>query len=304
MRAMAISSVASGLADILMPYTESVNSAMASALTDNAVPATLGAAMRYACLAGGKRLRPAMVFLSANAVAEPDRWLADPTPAAVAVEMVHCYSLVHDDLPAMDDDSLRRGQPTCHVKFGEAMAILAGDALLTRAFEVLASGYAESATAARLISAMAAAAGAGGMIAGQVADMGLCEVPAGDAGRRYIHLRKTAALLTAAVRMGGICAGAGKAQLAALDAFGERLGLAFQVADDLLDAVGSAGSIGKTPGKDARDGKRTYAGELGIEQTRQLVADLTQRAGEALETFGSRAGKLRKVTELLGLRDR
>ncbi|MDY7010230.1 MAG: farnesyl diphosphate synthase [Planctomycetota bacterium] len=301
---MAISSVANGLADLLAPYAESVNSAMASALTDEAAPATLGESMRYACLNGGKRLRPALVFLSAETVAEPKRWPADPTPAAVAVEMVHCYSLVHDDLPAMDDDTLRRGRPTCHVKFGEAMAILTGDALLTRAFEVIASGYTESARLTELIGTLASAAGAGGMIAGQVADMGLCEVPEGDAGRRYIHLRKTAALLTAAVRMGGICAGADEDQLYALEAFGENVGLAFQVADDLLDAVGSAGEIGKTPGKDARAGKRTYAGELGIEHARRLVADLTGRAGEALEPFGNRAKKLRKLAELLARRDR
>ena len=277
---------------------------MSPALTDDAVPAALGEAMRYACLNGGKRLRPALVFLSAEAVAERDSWLADPTPAAVAVELVHCYSLVHDDLPAMDDDTLRRGRETCHVKFGEAMAILTGDALLTRAFEVLASGCADSGLGVRLIGELSTAAGAGGIIAGQVADMGLCEVPAGDAGRRYIHLRKTAALLRAAARAGGICAGADEAQLDALGTFGERLGLAFQVADDLLDTTGSAGTIGKTPGKDAKTGKRTYAGELGVEQARRLVADLTDQAAGALKPFGSRAQKLCELAEMLARRDR
>lgn len=301
---MANSSVASGLADLLRPYAEAVESAMAPALTDDAVPGTLGEAMRYACLNGGKRLRPALVFLSAETVAESNSWRADPLPAALAVELVHCYSLVHDDLPAMDDDTLRRGLATCHVKFGEAMAILTGDALLTRAFDLLASGYADSGLAVKLIAELAGGAGPAGMIAGQAADMGLCEVPGGDAGRRYIHLRKTAALLRAAARAGGICAGADEAQLDALGTFGEKIGLAFQASDDLLDAVGSAGTIGKTPGKDARAGKRTYAGELGIEQTRRLVADLTGQAGEALKGFGGRAEKLRELAELLARRDR
>lgn len=301
---MASPSVANDIGRLLGPYAEAVNSAMAPALTDDAVPASLGEAMRYACLNGGKRLRPALVVLSAEAVAERDSWLADPTPAAVAVEMVHCYSLVHDDLPVMDDDTLRRGRATCHVKFGEAMAILTGDALLTRAFEVLASGYADTGLAAGLIGELASAAGPAGMIAGQVADMGLCDVPEGPDGRRYIHLLKTAALLRSAARMGGLCAGADNDQLDALGTFGEALGLAFQVADDLLDAVGSAHTIGKTPGKDAQSGKRTYAGELGIEQTRQLVTDLTDQAGIALEPFGPRAEKLRELTSLLAKRDR
>ena len=301
---MANVSIVNRIGGLLGPYAEAFESAIASALTDDTVPATLGEAMRYACLNGGKRLRPALVFLSAETVAEKDRWQVDPTPAAVAVELVHCYSLVHDDLPAMDDDVLRRGRPTCHVKFGEAMAILTGDALLTRAFGVLVSGCADSGLAVRLIGELSSAAGAAGMIAGQVADMDMCEVPNGDAGRKYIHLRKTAALFRAAARAGGICAGADEAQLDALGTFGERLGLAFQVADDLLDATGSAHTIGKTPGKDARAGKRTYAGELGVEQTHRLVADLTDQAAEAMGPFGDRAEKLRELADLLARRDR
>ncbi len=297
-------SVTNRIGDILAPYAEAVNTAMVSALCDEAVPATLAEAMRYACLNGGKRLRPALVMLAAETVAEKEHWLADSLGAAVAIEMVHCYSLVHDDLPAMDDDTLRRGRETCHVKFGEAMAILTGDALLTRAFEVLSGGFADAGIAMKLIGTLSAAAGPIGMVAGQVADMELCEVPPGDEGRRYIHLRKTAALLQGAVRMGGICAAANEAQLDALGEFGEKIGLAFQAADDLLDAVGSAQAIGKTPGKDAQTGKRTYAGELGIEQTRQLVTDLTDQACRALETFGPRAEKLRELTNLLAKRDR
>lgn len=297
-------SIASRVGDFLAPYAEVVNPAIESALTDENVPAALGEAMRYACLDGGKRLRPALVMLAAETVAEKKQWLADPLGAAVAVELIHCYSLVHDDLPAMDDDTLRRGRETCHVKFGEAMAILVGDSLLTRAFEIISDSFPNAEIGLKLIAALSAAAGPEGMVAGQVADMELCEVPPGDAGRRYIHLRKTAAMLRASARMGGICAGASETQLDSLGQFGEKTGLAFQVADDLLDATGSAKTIGKTPGKDARAGKRTYAGEIGIEQTRQLVTDLANQATDALEIFGPRAEKLRELTHLLAQRDR
>ncbi len=304
---MTVLSVANHIEQMLRPYAEAVNTATETVLSDQAsagVPATLIEAMRYASLNGGKRLRPALVMLSAEAVADSNSWPVDPIPAAVAVELVHCYSLVHDDLPAMDDDTLRRGKPTCHVQFGEAMAILTGDALLTRAFEVISRDVADPYISVRLICELAAAAGPEGMIAGQVADMGLCEVPQGAAGRKYIHLRKTAALLRGAVRMGGICAGADEQTLDALGRFGVNIGLAFQIADDLLDAVGSARTIGKTPGKDARSGKRTYAGELGADRTRRLVAELTAQANSILETFGQRAEKLRELTDLLARRDR
>ena len=225
-------------------------------------------------------------------------------PAAVAVELVHSYSLVHDDLPALDDDTLRRGRPTAHVRFGEAMAILVGDALLTKAFEVLATGIANGRIAARLVAELALAAGPAGMIAGQVADMGLCEVPEGAPGRRYIHDRKTGALMRSAVRMGGICAGAEKAELEALGRFGEKIGLAFQVTDDLLDATGPADVLGKTPGKDAEAGKRTYVAEIGVEQTRNVAADLCLQAVEDLQPLGERAEKLRRLAALLPERDR
>jgi len=284
---------------LLDPLCERFEPAMAEWLADGQVPAELAEVMRYACGGGGKRLRPALVMLSAEAVADEPRWRADPLPAAVAVEMVHCYSLVHDDLPSMDDDTLRRGRPTVHVQFGEAMAILAGDALLTRAFEVLVRGTPDAALAAALVAELAAGGGPAGMIAGQVADMALCQVPPGPDGREYIHLRKTAALIRAAVRMGGTCAGADEARLDALGEFGQKTGLAFQIADDLLDATGSAGALGKTPGKDAQAGKRTYAAEMDLDRAGAHIAELTDQACGALEILGPRADRLRQLGRLL-----
>ena len=292
------------LSELLSPVAEMLGPALAAWLDDPAVPAELAQAMRHASLDGGKRLRPALVVLSAEAVADSQNWRAEPLPAAVAVELVHCYSLVHDDLPAMDDDTLRRGRPTVHVQFGEAMAILAGDALLTRAFEVLTVGTADRGVAADLVAELAAAAGPAGMIAGQVADMALCAVPAGQEGRRYIHLRKTAALIRAAARMGGICAGAGPGTLDALGNFGQCVGLAFQIIDDLLDATAGADELGKTPGKDARAGKRTYATEMEPLHARQEVQSLTDQACAALAVLGERAGKLRRIAHCLARRQR
>jgi len=289
---------------VLGPLTKAIEPALAAALGGKCVPAPLAQAMRYAALDGGKRLRPAMVLLSAAAAADRVDWRMDPMPAAVAVELVHCYSLVHDDLPAMDDDSLRRGRATCHVKFGQAMAILAGDALLTRAFEVLAQAPGDKTIIAELIAELAGGGGPAGMIAGQVADMALCQVPDGEPGRRYIHMRKTAALIRAAVRMGAICAGADGAAIEALTMFAEKVGLAFQIADDVLDATLPAEVLGKTPGKDAQSGKRTYATELPVEQARRQAERLTAEACEALEPLGERAGNLKTLAVSLVRRDR
>jgi len=184
------------------------------------------------------------------------------------------------------------------------MAILAGDALLTRAFEVLVAGVRDPALSAMLVAELAQAAGPAGMIAGQVADMALCHVPAGGKGREYIHLRKTGALIRAAARMGGACGGADEAGLDALGRFGERTGLAFQIADDLLDATGSAEALGKTPGKDAQAGKRTYAAEMDPDRARAHIAELTEQACEAVEVFGGRARKLQQLSRLLSRRRR
>jgi geranylgeranyl pyrophosphate synthase len=217
--------------------------------------------------------------------------------AAVAVEMIHCYSLVHDDLPAMDDDRLRRGRPTVHVQFGEAMAILVGDALLTQALAVLAE--ADHPRSARLVLELARAAGAGGMIAGQVADMDLCSVADGARGLRQIHLGKTAALIRASARLGALCAGADAAVLDALSTWAQTLGLAFQLFDDILDVTGEADRIGKTPGKDARTGKRTYLAELGLQGSIDMGRRLTGQADQALAPLGADAAELLALSPLL-----
>ncbi len=292
------------LSALLKRATLGVEDSLSSWLDDPAVPPELQEALRYSSLDGGKRVRPALVMLSAEAVAQEQNWKVDPLPAAVAIELVHCYSLVHDDLPAMDNDTLRRGRATCHVKFGHAMAILVGDALLTRAFEVLGRGVSDAAIARDLVIDLASAAGPAGMVAGQAADMALCRVPAGLAGHQYIHQRKTGAMIRAAVRMGGRCAGANEAQLAELSAFGDRIGLAFQVTDDLLDATASAQELGKTPGKDAQSGKQTYVSQLGLEETVRLAQQLTDEALEALTPLGPRANGLKELALLLARRQR
>ncbi|NLF29636.1 MAG: polyprenyl synthetase family protein [Planctomycetes bacterium] len=263
------------------------------------VPAELAEAMRYAVLGGGKRLRPAMVLLAARAVHSGGRLPADPLPAAVAMELVHTYSLVHDDLPAMDDDDLRRGRPTVHVRYGQAMAILVGDALLTEAFSLLARRVADPAVAIALVGELARGAGAEGMIAGQVADMALCRLPDGQAGLDYIHTRKTAALFAAAARMGARCGGADDDQLRRLGAFGFDVGLAFQAADDLLDATSTSEQLGKTAGKDVAAGKRTYPAVLGLDATAARIRELTDQAVEHLAGFGSEADPLRALAERL-----
>jgi geranylgeranyl pyrophosphate synthase len=287
--------------DTLADVAQQVDQALSAWLAPASAPAELAQAMRYAVLGGGKRLRPCLVYLAAQAC-RPDRPVPPQwAPAAAAVELVHCYSLVHDDLPAMDDDVLRRGRPTLHVQYGEAMAILVGDALLTQAFAVLAEQVAPAELCRRLIAELARGAGGAGMIAGQVADMELCRVEAGQAGLEYIHARKTADLFAAAARMGGLCGGADEMHLAALGQFGADLGLAFQVQDDLLDLAASSAQLGKTPGKDAAAGKTTYPGLLGQERAAAVASELNQRAVSRLEIFGQAAQPLealaRRLTE-------
>jgi len=270
---------------LLRPYVRRVEADLELWLADPMTPAALTEAMRYCVLGGGKRLRPALVLLSATAVGG-DALEQMARRSAVAIEMVHCYSLVHDDLPAMDDDVLRRGRPTAHVQFGEAMGILAGDALLTRAFAVLAGNAMDDPRTARLVAELAYGAGEAGMIAGQVADMDLCDVPDGAEGLKFIHTRKTGALIRCACRMGAICGGASAAQLEAVGRYGEHLGLAFQLVDDLLDATGELAVMGKTPGKDAQAGKRTYVTEMGLENATKLAQEITAAAVAALEPLG------------------
>ncbi len=287
------------IAKVLAQLAERVERALDRWLAPAGSPPELAEAMRYAVLGGGKRLRPALVFLAAQACGNGQERTADPAPAAAAIEMVHCYSLVHDDLPAMDDDVLRRGQATVHVKFGEAMAILVGDALLTQAFAVLAEQVADPALCGRLTAELARGAGAAGMIAGQVADMNLCRVAEGQAGLEYIHRRKTADMFAAAARMGGLCAGAGEPHLAALGQFAMDLGLAFQVRDDLLDATASSDQLGKTAGKDVAAGKLTYVALLGPERAAAAATELSRRAIGRLDVFGPAAEPLRLLAAML-----
>ncbi|MCY4602347.1 MAG: polyprenyl synthetase family protein, partial [Acidobacteria bacterium] len=247
-------------------------------------PETLAEAMRYSLLAGGKRLRPVLALATADAI-DPDRGAALAMPAACAIEMIHTYSLVHDDLPAMDDDSLRRGRPTVHVAYGEAMAILAGDGLLTEAFRVLARWPDTDDPAVvdrklRTVERVAAGAGVGGMGGGQVLDIQPVDAAAARrqpaaaarAALRAMHERKTGALIRAAAAAGAIMAGADRATIAAVDAYAAHLGLGFQIVDDILDVEGDTAALGKTAGKDAAAGKVTYPSLVGLEQSRVLAA--------------------------------
>lgn len=263
-------------------------------------PVTLHEAMRYSVLGGGKRFRPLLCLMSAEACGgEAEAAL----PAACALEMIHGYSLVHDDLPAMDNDAMRRGKLTCHKAFGEAMAILAGDALLTLAFDVLARRYPPEA-AAPLCAVLARAAGNRGMVAGQVMDLE-SEGEALDAARiEAIDRCKTGALITAACRMGGIVAGADEEVLKALDRYGREVGLAFQIADDLLDVEGEAASVGKATAKDAAMGKLTYPAALGAEAARELARDKVGEAKAAIKGFDKEALLLRLLADYVLDRER
>jgi geranylgeranyl diphosphate synthase type II len=239
----------------------------------------LAEAMRYSVEAGGKRLRPALALAACRAFGGRD---ADVLPYACALELVHTYSLIHDDLPAMDDDDLRRGRPTSHRVYGEALAILAGDALHTLAFDVLLAQTADPVLARDLGRELAGAVGFEGMVGGQADDLAAGGAVPEAAQLERIHERKTAALLVAAVRGGGRAGGASPAQLEVLGRYGRALGLAFQVTDDVLDVTGTAADLGKTPGKDAREHKMTYVALEGLEAARQRAASLAAEARDAL----------------------
>ena len=266
-------------------------------MRERGVPENLLAAMEYSLLAGGKRLRPVLCCAASEACGGSVR---DALPAACAIELVHTYSLIHDDLPCMDNDDLRRGKPTSHKVFGEGMAVLAGDALLTEAFAVLASSKPKgSATIADLVAELARAAGSRGLIAGQVADLEAEGKKPSEPVLYFIHAAKTGMLLRASLKLGAMCAGATKAQLAALDRFGFALGLAFQIQDDILDATQSARKLGKTAGKDAAAGKMTFPALYGLERARELAAQWTDEAIASLEPFGLRGAKLRGLADLM-----
>jgi geranylgeranyl diphosphate synthase type II len=260
-------------------------------------PATIHRAMRYSLLAGGKRLRPVFACAAAEACGGTFR---DALPAACAVEMIHTYSLIHDDLPCMDDDDLRRGRPTSHKVFGEGIAVLAGDALLTEAFAVLSAARPRARfTAADLVAVLAQASGSRGLIAGQVADLEAEKKKPSEPALYFIHAAKTGMLLRASLKLGAMCAGATKARLAALDRFGFALGLAFQIQDDILDATQPARKLGKTAGKDAAAGKMTFPALFGIEGSRERAAYWTDEAVNSLKPFGSRGEILRSLAMML-----
>jgi geranylgeranyl diphosphate synthase type II len=251
--------------------------------------------MRYSVFAGGKRLRPVLVAAGAEAVGGT---LEAVMPAACAVEMIHTYSLIHDDLPAMDNDDFRRGVPTSHKVFGEAIAILAGDALLTLAFRLLANSSPAGGEAGRLrdmLIEVADAAGSAGMVGGQVADIECEGKVAGAAIVDYIHTHKTAALIRASIRSGAILAGASAAELKALGVVGDSLGLAFQIMDDILDITATSEELGKTAGKDQAQQKATYPAVHGIEASRRRAQALVADAHAALAPFGERALPLRAL---------
>ena len=266
--------------------------------TQSSVEARLWEAMRYSLLSGGKRIRPLLVLAAGEAVgASPEPLL----PFACAVEMVHTYSLIHDDLPAMDDDDLRRGRPSNHVVYGEGMAILAGDALLTEAFALMGrsrAGQGAGIAAERALEAireLAIAAGAQGMVGGQAADL-LAEGAALDlASVESIHRRKTGALFRASLRIGGIAGQADAATLERLTLFGETIGFAFQVADDLLDAAGNTTATGKAAQRDRERGKSTVPGALGMADTRRLLRDLLDAGLSAIVALDRRADPLREI---------
>ncbi|HRX81619.1 MAG: polyprenyl synthetase family protein [Planctomycetaceae bacterium] len=252
-------------------------------------PAVLRDAIQHSLLAPCKRLRPLLVLMAAEACGS-NREAA--IPAACAVEMVHTYSLIHDDLPAMDDDDLRRGRATCHAKYGEAMGILAGDALLTSAFEILGRDIRDASVAAACCVELAKAAGASGMVGGQVDDLAAEFQDAGLEQLERIHRRKTGAMFLVSLRLGALVAGADDEQLAAMNTYGAKLGLAFQIADDLLDVQGDVASMGKRTGKDSDRGKLTFPALLGVDESTRRAGQLIDEACAALTIFGPNASQL------------
>ena len=263
----------------------------------SAVPARLHAAMRYAAMDGGKRVRPLLVF-AAGELFDADR--ESLLRAAAAVEMIHAYSLVHDDLPCMDDDALRRGKPTVHVKYDEATALLVGDALQAQAFSVLAEGEADPLCRLELVQLLARASGSTGMCGGQAIDLASVGLTLSLAELEQMHQLKTGALLAASVLLG---ARSGKAlspaERGGLQAYAAAIGLAFQVVDDVLDATADSATLGKTAGKDAVANKPTYVSILGLEESRQLAQQLRSDAEKAIIPFGDKAQRLRDIAELI-----
>jgi len=284
--------------EYLREKRELIDSYLKSYFDKSFSPTTLQEAMRYSLLAGGKRVRPILALSSYEACGGKAE---DILPQAASLELIHTYSLIHDDLPAMDNDDLRRGKPTNHKVFGEAMAVLAGDALLTEAFLMItdATTKLRRSSVLKAVREVALSAGAYGMVGGQAQDI-LSEnmEPDGDT-LEFIHLHKTAALITASVKLGGILANSGKNRLKALTRYGENIGLAFQIIDDILDVEGSTAELGKTAGSDEKKSKMTYPSLFGVEGARRKAEDLISEAVDALRIFLSGAESLRGIAGYL-----
>jgi geranylgeranyl diphosphate synthase type II len=291
------------LQQFLATRTKTVNAALDKFLpSEKTKPVTIHKAMRYSLFAGGKRMRPALCLAAAAACGGRE---ADALPLACAVECIHTYSLIHDDLPAMDNDDFRRGKPTNHKVFGEGIAVLAGDALLTQAFEIAAQAKGWPRYPHRdLILEIAKAAGSLQLVAGQVADLEGEGKKLSVDELRYIHERKTSALLCCAVRLGGMSANCTAAQLKALTDFGYHVGLAFQVIDDILDVTQTSEQLGKTAGKDTRSQKATYPAIVGLGKSRKIAENLTAKAFAALDIFKGKAVALEALAEFLLKRDK
>jgi len=289
----------------LSPFFEEDRLAVDAALerllpAESTPPPSIHAAMRYSVFAGGKRIRPILCLETARIFS------GDVAPAlhlACGLEFIHTYSLIHDDLPALDNDDLRRGKPTCHKKFGEALAILAGDGLLTLAFETIGAAPVPAERRVAMLAEVAGAAGTvNGMVGGQVADIEAERKPV-DAGMlEYIHRSKTAALFRASVTAGALCAGAAADDVARLRRFGETIGWAFQVTDDILDVEESSVALGKTAGKDFAQQKATYPAVYGLERSHQIANELATKAIAELTPYADRASRVREIAEFLVLR--
>ena len=300
----AVPTAPASLSAALLAYSERAETQLSHFLPEqDQAPADLHRAMRYAVLGGGKRLRPLLVYATGRALGAA---LEQLDAAAAAVEIIHAYSLAHDDLPAMDDDDLRRGRPTCHIVFGEAMAILAGDALQALAFELLAADKAlrvDAATRVEMLRVLGAACGSHGMAGGQALDLTAVGKPLDAAALERMHCHKTGALIRAAIRLGALAAGCdSQTELDALECYGHCIGLAFQIRDDILDIEGESHVIGKTAGKDAANDKPTYPAIHGLNASRRLLAALTQEAIAAREIFGARVDELVQLARFVAQR--
>jgi geranylgeranyl diphosphate synthase type II len=289
------------IADYLNDQKNAVDDFLDKALPpDSAPPRNLHRAMRYSLFAGGKRIRPIMAIAAFGAIGGRSKAII---PVASSLELIHTYSLIHDDLPAMDDDDFRRGKPTNHKMFGEALAILAGDALLTMAFDILSRPKIVRGTSPetliQIIQELAKGSGHFGMVGGQVADIESEGKKVSRIELEYIHRHKTAALIRASIRIGGLLGNARKQDLSALTQYGEDIGLAFQIVDDVLDVVGTQEEMGKDVQSDSSRNKKTYPAFFGVERSRQKAHELMKRATKSLERFGKRADPLREIAHYI-----